>query len=111
VINRNNEESNMEIMGVQLELWVALLGAVLALAVWGLKQYKKVMADGKVTIDEVIDTLTGVEAQVDDVVEKTEAVRSAMKKAELIALCKEAGLPTTGTKADLLARLAEAEVE
>jgi len=101
----------MEIYGVQLELWVALLGAVLALTVWGLKQYKKVMADGKVSIDEVIDTLTGAESLVDDVAEKAETVHAAMKKAELVALCKEAGLPTSGTKAELVARLAEAEAE
>ena len=95
----------MEIMGVELELWVALLAAVLALTVWGLKQYKKVMADGKVTIDEVIDTLTGMEDKVDAVVDAAETVHAEMKKAELVALCKEAGLSTSGTKADLIARL------
>ena len=42
-------------------------------------------------------------------IQKITAEMEAKKKAELVNLCKEKGLPTTGTKAELVARLAEAE--
>lgn len=101
----------MQIYGVDLELWIAVLAAVLGLTVWGLKKYQKIMADGKVSLDEVIQTLTESESKIDDVVDAVEDVTAAMdakKKAELVELCKEKGLPTTGTKAELIARLADA---
>lgn len=101
----------MQIYGVDLELWIAVLAAVLGLTVWGLKKYQKIMADGKVSLDEIIDTLTESESKIDDVVEAVDEVTAAMdakKKAELIEMCKEKGLPTSGTKADLIARLSEA---
>jgi len=101
----------MQIYGVELELWIAVLAAVLGLTVWGLKKYQKIMADGKVSLDEIIDTLTESESKIDDVVEAVDEVTSAMdakKKAELIEMCKEKGLSTSGTKAELVARLSEA---
>jgi molybdenum cofactor biosynthesis enzyme len=101
----------MQIYGVELELWIAVLVAVLGLTVWGLKKYQKIMADGKVSLDEIIDTLTESESKIDDVVEAVDEVTSAMdakKKAELIEMCKEKGLSTSGTKAELVARLSEA---
>ena len=104
----------MEIMGVEMELWIAALAATLALVVWGLKKYKTIMADGKISLDEVIDTLTESESKIDDVADAVESVADAMeakKKAELIELCKEKGLSTSGTKAELIARLAESAEE
>lgn len=101
----------MQIYGVDLELWIAVLAAVLGLTVWGLKKYQTIMADGKVSLDEIIDTLTESESKIDDVVEAVDEVTAAMdakKKAELVEMCKEKGLPTSGTKADLIARLSEA---
>ena len=67
----------MQIYGVELELWLALLVAVSALVIWGLKRYEFIMADGKVSIKEVIGTLEGSEDLIDNVVEKAEAVESA----------------------------------
>tara|TARA_R110000751_G_scaffold109345_7_gene206452 strand:- start:7260 stop:7577 length:318 start_codon:yes stop_codon:yes gene_type:complete len=104
----------MEIYGIQLELWLGLGVGVLAAAVWGLKKYKQVSADGKLTIDEILDIADDVEDIVDDIEAKTKEMKkqyNAKKKAELIALCEEKGLDTTGTKADLIARLAELVVE
>ncbi len=101
----------MQIYGVDLELWIAVLAAVLGLTVWGLKKYQKIMADGKVSLDEIIDTLTESESKIDDVVEAVEDLTTAMdakKKAELIEMCKEKGLSTSGTKAELITRLSEA---
>jgi molybdenum cofactor biosynthesis enzyme len=101
----------MQIYGVDLELWIAVLAAVLGLTVWGLKKYQTIMADGKVSLDEIIDTLTESESKIDDVVDAVEDLTAAMdakKKAELVEMCKEKGLPTSGTKADLISRLSEA---
>ncbi len=97
-------------MGVEMELWIAAIAAILALVVWGLKKYKAIMADGKVSLDEVIDTLTESESKIDDVADAVETVMEAKKKSELIELCKEKGLPISGTKAELIERLAAAEV-
>tara|TARA_R110002020_G_scaffold158126_9_gene341173 strand:- start:603 stop:938 length:336 start_codon:yes stop_codon:yes gene_type:complete len=102
----------MEIMGVEMELWIVALAAILGLVVWGLKKYKTIMADGKISLDEVIDTLTESESKIDDVADAVEDVVDGMeakKKAELVELCKAKGLPTSGTKAELIARLAEAD--
>ena len=99
----------MEIMGVEMELWIVALAAILGLVIWGLKKYQKVTADGKVSLDEIIDTLTESEGKIDDVVDAVEDVVDAMeakKKTELVELCKAKGLPTSGTKTELIARLA-----
>ena len=64
----------MEIMGVELEAWCALAVAISALALWGMKRYQKVMADGEVSLSEVIETVEEAEPLIEDVVEKTEEV-------------------------------------
>ena len=98
----------MQIYGIELELWLGLGVGLLAAAVWGLKKYKEVSADGKFTIDEILDIADGVEDIVEEIEVKTKEMKkqyNAKKKAELVALCEEKGLDTTGTKADLIARL------
>ena len=72
----------MQIQGVELEVWLALLVAVLALGVWALKRYQKVMADGKVSIDEVIGTIEESEDLIDEVVDKAEDVADALEEAK-----------------------------
>ena len=64
----------MEILGVELEAWLALAVAISALALWGMKRYQKVMADGEVSLSEVSETVEEAEPLIDDVVEKTEEV-------------------------------------
>ena len=64
----------MEIMGVELEAWLALAVAITALALWGMKRYQKVMEDGSVSLSEVIQTVEESEALIDEVVEKAEDV-------------------------------------
>ena len=61
-------------MGVELEAWLALAVAISALALWGMKRYQKVMADGEVSLSEVIEPVEEAEPLIDDVVEKTEEV-------------------------------------
>jgi hypothetical protein len=78
----------MEIAGVGLEIWIIAFGASAALLVWGLKRYQIVAADGKVTLDEIIDSLTGMEKPLDEAVEavvKLEAALEAAKQEKLEA--------------------------
>ena len=55
----------MEIMGVELEAWLALAVAISALALWGMKRYQKVMADGEVSLSEVFETVEDAEPLID----------------------------------------------
>ena len=80
----------MQIYGVDLELWLALLVAVSALAVWALKRYELVMADGKVSIKEVIGTIEGSEDLIDNVVDKAEDIEKA-RAARKCGVCGEPG--------------------
>ena len=72
----------MEIQGVELEIWLALAVAVIALGVWGLKRYQTVMNDGKVTIDEIIGTVEESEELIDEVVDKAEVLEVALAEAK-----------------------------
>ena len=74
-------------------LWA--LAATLALVVWGLKKYKTIMADGKISLDEVIDTLTESESKIEDVVDAVESVSDAMeakKRQSWLNFAKRRGL-------------------
>ena len=77
----------MEIQGVELEIWLGLLTAVLAFGVWALKRYRAIQADGKVTLDEVIDTIDESEEFIDEIVEDADKVVSARK----CGICGETG--------------------
>ncbi len=84
----------MDILGVELQYWIAALAAVGALTVWGLKKYQIIMADGKITLDEVIETLTEGEKLADDVVDAVEDLEEKVKEA------KEAEATEAEAKAD-----------
>tara|TARA_R110002012_G_scaffold281395_1_gene470441 strand:+ start:50 stop:244 length:195 start_codon:yes stop_codon:yes gene_type:complete len=45
-------------MDIEMIAALAVLG--IGVAVWGVKKYQTVMADGKITLDEIIDTTTEV---------------------------------------------------
>jgi len=77
----------MEIQGVELEIWLGLLTAVLAFGIWALRRYQAVQADGKITLDEVITTIDESEEFIDDIVDEAEKVVSARK----CSICGETG--------------------
>ena len=97
---------------VDTEAYIAIAVILIGVLLWGLKKYQTMNADGKFTLDEIVDAI-GEGAEVGGTalveIQKITAEMEAKKKAELVNLCKEKGLPTTGTKAELVARLAEAE--
>ena len=65
------------------------------------------MADGKITLDEVIDLAGDLKELVDKL--PSPSAMKKMKKDELIALANDNGLAVDGTKADLISRLEEAK--
>lgn len=85
-------ETEMIILGIGL--------TVLAIE-RGHKLYKKYMADGKITLDEVLEM-----AEMAKDLPSLSQVKK-MKKADLVALCEEHGIDSKGVKADLIARLEE----
>jgi len=95
-----------------IEMVLVAGGALLALAAWGYQKYKSMMADGKITLDELLDAVDEVEDKIEEAEEHVEVLEKAYDKynvAELKAMLKEKGLPVGGKKADLVARLEEAQ--
>lgn len=86
-----------------METEIILLGIGLGILAIerGYKLYKKVMADGEVTLDEVLEIAEAVK----DLPSLSQVKK--MKKADLVALCEEHGIDADGVKADLIARLEE----
>jgi polyhydroxyalkanoate synthesis regulator phasin len=92
------------------------------MCIWGLwiagsvgvvyKKYKSMMADGKITFDELLDAVDDVKEKVEEAEEQIEILEKAYDKynvAELKDMLKEKGLPISGKKADLIARLEDSE--
>jgi len=92
---------------MDIEMIILLAAIAVGLGLAGYKTYKKWMADGKITLDEVIDLADDLK----DIASKLPSLSSIkkMKKAELIELANENGLAVDGTKADLISRLEEAK--
>ena len=92
----------------ELEVILVAIAALLGIAAWAMKKYKELNADGKITLDEVIDSMGEVKekvAEAKEEVEKIEKTLDSHNVAELKAMLKEAGLSVSGKKADLVARL------
>ena len=71
---------------------------------WAYKKYKKVMADGKITLDEILEVVDEGIDVIQGAIGETEKLNE-LKKVDLIALCREKGLPVSGNKAELVKRL------
>ena len=94
-------------MYMDTEMIILLAAIAVGLGLAGYKTYKKLMVDGKITLDEVIDLAEDIK----DLAEKLPSltVMSRMKKGELMALANENGLAVDGTRADLISRIKEAK--
>lgn len=91
-----------------IEMVLVAGGALLGLAAWGYKKYKSMMADGKITLDELLDAVDEAKEKVEEAEEHIEVLEKAYDKynvSELKDMLKEKGLPVGGKKADLIARL------
>ena len=87
---------------MEIEIIILGIGIAVVAIERGYKFYKKVMADGKITLDEVIEAADMLK----DLPSISEIKK--MKKADLVALCEEHGIDSDGVKADLIARLEKA---
>jgi len=90
---------------MDIEMIILLAAIAVGLGLAGYKTYKKLMADGKITLDEVLDLVDDIKEVVDDLPSLSSMKK--MKKDELISLANDKGLDVDGTKADLISRLKE----
>ena len=92
---------------MDIEMIILLAAIAVGLGLAGYKTYKKLMADGKITLDEVLELAEDLK----DLAEKLPSISSMsrMKKGELIALANDNGLAVDGTRADLISRMQEAK--
>ena len=82
--------------------------ALVAIAVWAYKKYQTLNADGKISLDEIIDSMDEVKEKVEEAKEQLDIIEDTLESrnvAELRAMLKEKGLAVSGKKADLIARL------
>tara|TARA_R100001443_G_scaffold114843_1_gene131442 strand:+ start:3596 stop:3979 length:384 start_codon:yes stop_codon:yes gene_type:complete len=92
-----------------------ILLAIVALAGIGSLLYKKylsISADGKITLDELLDSVSDVKEAVKDAeaeVQKIEKTLESHSVVELKEKLKSAGLSVQGKKADLIQRLKDAQ--
>ena len=91
-----------------IEVLLVAGAALLGIAVWALKKYKTLNADGKITLDEIVDSIDDVKEKVSEAKAELKTIEDTLESrnvAELKAMLKEKGLAVTGKKADLIARL------
>jgi len=69
------EINGTELSTADLALWLALAGVAVVLLKWGLAKYQAANADGKVTLDEVLDI---ADDAVDEVKEASKKVQEAL---------------------------------
>lgn len=92
-----------------IEVILLSIGILLGVAAWAKHKYASMQADGKITLDEVIDSVGEAREKAEEAEEALKAIEDTLNShnvTELKAMLKEAGLSVKGKKADLVARLA-----
>jgi len=59
-------------MKEEWQIGIALAPVVAAFILWAIRKYRKITADGVITIEEVIDTITEAADELEEVIEITE---------------------------------------
>jgi hypothetical protein len=91
-----------------IEIVLVAVVALLGIGAWAYKKYQALNADGKITLDEIIDSIDEVKEKAEEAKEEIEKIEKTLDShnvAELKEMLKEAGLSVKGKKADLVARL------
>ncbi len=91
-----------------IEIMLVAVAALLGIAAWAMKKYQTLNADGKITLDEVIDSMGEVKEKAAEAKAELRTIEQTLESrnvAELKAMLKEKGLAVSGKKADLIARL------
>jgi len=91
-----------------VEILLVAVAALIGLAAWGYKKYQALAADGKITLDEIIDSVDDIKDKVEEAKDQLEVLEDGYDKykvAELKDALKEKGLAVSGKKDELIARL------
>jgi len=91
-----------------IEVILLSIGVLLGIAAWAKQKYASMMADGKITLDELTDSIGEAKekaAEAEEAIKDIETTLESHNVTELKAMLKEAGLSVKGKKADLIARL------
>lgn len=91
-----------------IELILLSLAALVGIGVFLYKKYLVLNTDGKITLDELLDSVDEVKEKAEEAKEEIEKIEKTLDShnvAELKEKLKEAGLSVKGKKADLVARL------
>lgn len=82
----------------EIEIILVGLVALVGIAAWGYRKYKKMMADGSISLDEIIDSMDEIKDKVkeaedivEDVTEAAESVKAKAVKKE--RKCSNCGMP------------------
>jgi len=57
---------------MQIEVWFPVVVLVAAFGAWGLQRYRSIMADGKVSLSEVLDTVSEATDKVEEIADAVE---------------------------------------
>lgn len=91
-----------------IEVLLLAVVALAGIAVWGYKKFLALNADGKITLDELLDSVDDVKEKVIEAKAELKTIDETLESrnvAELKEMLKEKGLAVSGKKADLIARL------
>ena len=112
-MNALNETIDCVVLGSSsifddIEVIIVALAALAGIGVFLYKKYLVLNADGKITLDELLDSIDEVNEKVEEAkkeVAKIESTLASKNVTELKEMLKEKGLSVKGKKADLIARL------
>lgn len=91
-----------------IELILLSFSALVGIGVFLYKKYLVLNADGKITLDELLDSVDEVKEKAEEAKEEIEKIEKTLNShnvSELKEMLKETGLSVKGKKADLVARL------
>ena len=99
-----------ESSGLLDELEIILVAglALLGIAAWALNKYKTLNADGKITLDEILDSADEVKEKAAEAKAELKTIEDALESrsvAELKEMLKKKGLKVSGKKSELIERL------
>jgi len=93
-----------------VEIVLGACAILLGIGVWAYRKYLMLSADGKFSMDEILDVLDEVKEKAEEVKEQVEVLEDTLDKykvTELRVMLKEKGLSTKGKKSELITRLEE----
>ena len=92
----------------EIEVILVAIAALLGIAAWAMKKYKELNADGKITLDEVIDSMDDVKEKVGEAKAELKSIDEALESrsvVELKEILKSKGLKVSGKKSELIERI------